>query len=79
MIELKVVGDVAKLLFDLSCGLEISGTVQGVSTAGEEGDEVAGDVATCNVKTAGEVVENDGFVDWDDMSYSVTGVNNDTR
>jgi hypothetical protein len=59
----------------LSHGFEIGCAIQGVSTAEEECNQVACHVSAGDVKAAGEVVENNGFIDRDNVSYSVTRVN----
>jgi len=38
--------------------LEIRCSVQGISAAKKESDEVAGYVSTCNVEPAGEMIED---------------------
>lgn len=74
LVKLEVIGDIAELFFDLADSFEIGGTVEGVASAKEERDEVSGHIATCNVKAAREMVKHDGFVDRDDVSYSVSRV-----
>ena len=69
--------DIAEFLLDLSNGLKVGCAVEGVSTHEEKLDQIAGDVSSCNVQSAGEVREGKSVVDGDDVCYSVTGVDDD--
>ncbi len=79
LVQLQVVGDVAELLLDLAHRLEVGGPVQRVAPAEEKRNQVAGDVAAGHVEAAGQVVEDDGFVDGDDVRHAVARVDHDAR
>lgn len=78
LVELEVVGDVAQLLLDLADGFEIGCAVEGVAAAEEQLDQIAGDVAASYVEAFCEVVEDDGFVDGDDVGDAVARVDDYT-
>lgn len=78
LVQLQVVRNIAKLLLDLAHCLEICSTVQGVSTAEKESDQVPGNVATSNVQTADMVVQDCGFVNGDNVGDTITGINDHT-
>jgi hypothetical protein len=76
LVKLKVVGDVAQLLLNLTNRLEIGGSVQRITPAKEEGDEVTGNVATGDVQSLDVVVQHGRFVHGDNVCHAVTGVHN---
>ena len=78
LVQLQVVGDIAELLLDLAHCLKVGRSVEGVATTEQERNQVAGDVTARYVETTGEVVEDDGFVDGDDVGYAVARVDNNT-
>lgn len=55
LIHTQVVADIAELLFELSHGLKISGTVECITTAQEQINQVSGDVTTCYIQSACQV------------------------
>lgn len=59
--------------------LKVGGSVEGVAAAEEQLDEVAGDVASGNIESLREVVEDDGFVNGDNVGNTVARVDNDAR
>ena len=74
LVEVQVVRDVAQLLLDLAHSLEVRRAVQRVAAAQQEGDQVARDVAAGHVEAAGQVVEDGGLVDGDDVGDAIAGV-----
>lgn len=72
VIELEVVGHVTELFFHLTDGLEVGSTVKGVATAEEETNQLSGDVAAGDVEASNEVVEDYGFVDGDNVGYTIS-------
>jgi hypothetical protein len=62
----------------LADSLEIGGSVQGVATAQQQLDEVASDITSSDIQTLGKVVENNGLVDGNDVSDTISRVNDDT-
>ena len=62
----------------MSNGLEIGGSVECVSSHEEQLDEVASDVSTSDVKSTGEMREGETFVDGDDMSNSISRIDDDS-
>lgn len=78
LVQREVVGNVAELLFDLADGLEIGGSVEGVASTEEKGDQVSRHIATGDVQTSGEMVEHGRLVDGDNMGDTVAGIHDDT-
>ncbi|KAH3680590.1 hypothetical protein WICPIJ_008210 [Wickerhamomyces pijperi] len=66
------------LFFDLSDSFEVSGSVEGVTSSGQQVDQMSGDISTSDVQSLGQVVEHDGLVDRNDVSDTVTRVDNNT-
>jgi hypothetical protein len=79
LVEGEVVGHVAEFLLDGADGLEIGGSVEGVSAAGQERDEVACDVSSSNIESSGEVVEDGALVYRNNVGDTVTAVDDNTR
>lgn len=55
-------------------GLEVGSTVEGVAAAEEETDQLPGDIAAGDVEARGKVVEDYGLVDWDNVGYTISRV-----
>lgn len=79
LVKGEIVRDVAELLLDSTDGFEIGGSVQGVTAAGEEGNQVACDVSSGDIESSGKVVEDGALIDGDDVGDTITAVYDDTR
>ena len=75
---LKVQSDVAKLLLDVTDDFTFGGGGEGVTTLGQDLHEVVGQVTTSHVDTGDGVGKGETFVDGDNVSDTVTRVQNDT-
>src|SRR5699024_366680 len=75
---LKVQSDVAKLLLDVTDDFTFSGGGEGVTTLGQDLHEVVGQVTTSHVDTGDGVGKGETLVDGDNVSDTVTRVQNDT-
>jgi hypothetical protein len=62
----------------LSHSFEIGCTVQGISAAEEECNQVTSDVSAGDIEATGEVVENDGFVDRNNVGHSVARIDDNS-
>jgi len=78
LLEIKVVSDIAELLLDLTDGLEVSGSVEGITTEEEELDEVASDIATGDIKTLRQMRKSKALEDRNDVGDTIARVNNNT-
>ena len=79
LVEGEVVGNVTELLFDGADGLEIGGSVEGVTTTGQERDEVACDVSSSDIESSSEMVEDGALVYRNNVGDTITAVDDDTR
>ena len=77
-LDVQVETDVAQLLLDLTDGVEIGGPVEGISAEKEELNQVTGDVTTSNVQTLGQERESVTLVHRDDMSNTISGIDDNT-
>ena len=68
----------AQLLLDLSDRLKVRCPVEGVTAHEQQLDKVSGDIATSDVETLGEVWEGKSFIDRDDVSNTVTRIDDNT-
>jgi hypothetical protein len=70
--------DVAPFLLDLTHGLEIGGSVEGVASHEEKLDEITRDISTSNIESTSKVGESETIIHRDDMCDTVSGINNNT-
>lgn len=75
---LEVEGDVAELLLDVANDFTLGGGGEGVTALGEDLHEVVGQVTAGHVNTGDGVGKGETLVDGDDVSDTVTGVEDDT-
>merc|ERR1719333_1324355 len=75
---LKVQGDVAELLLDVTDNLALGGGGEGVATLGEDLHQVVGELTASQVKTDDGVGQSITLVDGDTVGDTVTGVHDDT-
>merc|ERR1740122_481968 len=75
---LKVQGDVAQLLLDVTDDLALGGGGEGVAPLGEDLHQVVGELTASQVKTDDGVGEGVTLVDGDAVGDTVTGVHDDT-
>merc|ERR1740122_227254 len=75
---LKVQGDVAQLLLDVTDDLALGGGGEGVAPLGEDLHQVVGELTASQVKTDDGVGESVTLVDGDAVGDTVTGVHDDT-
>jgi hypothetical protein len=66
--------DIAELLLDVSDGLEVGGTVEGISTHEEKLDQVPCYVSSGDIQSASEVRECEPVVNGDDVSHTITRI-----
>lgn len=78
LVQFQVVRHVAELLLDLPHRLEVRRPVQRVSPSQQQRDQVAGDVSPGHVESPGEVVEDHGFVDGNNMRDTIAGIDDHT-
>merc|ERR1719284_2093528 len=64
---LKVKGDIAELLLDVTDNLTLSGGGEGVAPLCEDLHEVIGEVTTSKVQSENSVGESVSLVDWDSV------------
>jgi len=69
--------DVANLLLDLSDGLEIGRTVEGVTTHEQEFDQIPRDIAPGDVEPSREMRECEAVVYRHDVRHAVARVDHD--
>merc|ERR1711911_320412 len=75
---LKVQGDVAQLLLDVTDDLALGSGGEGVAPLGEDLHQVVGELTASQVKTGDGVGESVTLVDGDTVGDTVTGVHDDT-
>merc|ERR1719293_512983 len=75
---LKVEGDVAQLLLDVTDNLPLGGGGEGVAPLGEDLHQVVGELTASQVKTDDGVGESVTLVDRDTVGDTVAGVHDDT-
>lgn len=75
---LKVEGDVAELLLDVSDNLPLGGGGERVASLHEDLDQVVGQVSAGKVESRDGVGESEPLVDGDGVGDSVSGVEHDT-
>ena len=76
---LKVEGDVAELLLDVTDNFTLSRGVEGVATLHQVLDEELGEVTTSKIDTKDGVRERETLVDRNRVGNTITRVENDTR
>merc|ERR1719293_485420 len=75
---LKVQGDIAELLLDVTDNLALGSGGEGVAPLGEDLHQVVGELTASQVKTDDGVGESVTLVDGDTVGDTVTGVHDDT-
>ena len=70
--------NIAELLFDLSNGLEIGCSVEGISAQEEELDKVSRHVTASNVETLCQMRKSMPVVDWNNVSATVSRIDDYT-
>jgi hypothetical protein len=75
---LEVEGDVAELLLDVTNDFTLGGGGEGVATLSQDLHEVVGEIATSHVDTGDGVGKGETLVDGDNVSDTITGVEDDT-
>lgn len=66
--------DIAKLLLDLTDSLEISSTVEGISTEEEKFDEVTSNITSSHIQTACEMGKGETIKHRDDVGNTITTI-----
>merc|ERR1711882_15436 len=75
---LKVKGNIAELLLDVTDNLTLSGGGEGVTAFGKDLHEVVGELTSSQVKTDDGVGKGITFIDRDPMGHTITRVHDDT-
>lgn len=75
---LKVEGDVAELLLDVTNDFSLSRGREGVTALSKNLHEVVGKIATSHVNTGNGVGKSETLVDGDNVGNTVTGIQDDT-
>merc|ERR1711977_404684 len=75
---LKVKGDVAELLLDVTDNLTLSGGGERIATLGEDLHEVVSKVTASKIQTEDGVGESVTFIDGDGVGDTISGVEDDT-
>jgi hypothetical protein len=75
---LKVEGDVAKLLLDVTDDFSLSGGGESVTTLSKDLHEVVGKITTSHVDTGNGVGKGETLINGDNVSDTITRVQNDT-
>merc|ERR1719516_712636 len=75
---LKVKGNIAELLLDVTDNLTLSGGGEGASAFGKDLHEVVGELTSSKVKTDDGVGKGITFIDRDSMGHTITRVHDDT-
>merc|ERR1712128_409981 len=71
-------GDIAKLLLDVTDNLTLSGGGERVATLSEDLHEVVGQLTSGKVKTDNSMGKSITFIDWDTMGDTISRVHDDT-
>ena len=75
---LEIESDIAELLLDVTNNFTLGGGREGVATLSKNLHEVVGQITTGHVDTRDGVGESKAFVDWDNVSDTITGIEDDT-
>jgi hypothetical protein len=75
---LKVEGDVAKLLLDVTNDFTLGGGGEGVATFHQVFDKEVGQVTTSEIETKDSMRESEAFIDGDSVGNTITGIEHDT-
>merc|ERR1712076_35774 len=75
---LKVKGNIAKLLLDVTDNLALSGGGERITTLGKDLHEVVGQLTSSQVQTEDGMGESITFIDGDGVGYTITRVHHDT-
>merc|ERR1719425_95661 len=75
---LKVKGNIAELLLDVTDNLTLSSGSEGVATLSQDLHEVVGDLTTSKVKTDNSMGEGITFIDWDTVGDTISRVHDNT-
>jgi hypothetical protein len=78
LLQGEIVTNIAQLLLDLANSFKISGTIERVTAKEEKLDEVSGDITASNIKTLGQVRKSKTFVNRNDVSDTITRIDNNT-
>merc|ERR1712090_111659 len=75
---LKVKGNIAELLLDVTDNLALSSGGEGVATLGEDLHEVVGELTSSKIKTDNSMGEGITFIDWDTVGDTISRVHDNT-
>lgn len=75
---LKVKGNVAELLLDITDNFTLGSGGEGVTALSQDLHQVVGQITTSHVDTGNGVGKRETFVNGDNVSNSITGIENDT-
>merc|ERR1719223_2671245 len=75
---LKVQGDVAQLLLDVTDNLALGGGGERIATLGQDLHQVVGQFTASQVKTEDGVGKGITFIDWDGVGHTIAGIHDDT-
>merc|ERR1719376_1144917 len=75
---LKVKGNIAELLLDVTDNLTLSSGGEGVATLSQDLHQVVGDLTSSKIKTNNSMGESITFIDWDTMRDTISRVHDNT-
>merc|ERR1719376_205863 len=75
---LKVKGNIAELLLDVTDNLALSSGGEGVATLGEDLHKVVDELTSSKIKTDNSMGEGITFIDWDTMGDTISRVHDNT-
>merc|ERR1719152_1000749 len=75
---LKVKGNIAELLLDVTDNLALSSGGEGVATLSEDLHEVVGELTSSKIKTDNSMGEGITFIDWDTVGDTISRVHDNT-
>jgi hypothetical protein len=75
---LEIKSNIAKLLFDITNDFSLGGGGESVTALSQNLHQVVGQITTSHINTGDSVRKRETFVDGDNVSNSVSGVENDT-
>merc|ERR1739838_779346 len=71
-------GNIAKLLLDVTDNLTLSGGGERVATLSEDLHEVVGQLTSSEIKTDNGMGKGIPFIDWDSVGDTISGIHDDT-
>merc|ERR1712106_539806 len=71
-------GNIAKLLLDVTDNLTLSGGGERVATLSEDLHEVVGQLTSSKIKTDNGMGKGTTFIDWDSVGDTISGIHDDT-